>query len=63
MASSALDLAALELAHGLIEDLQRARHPQADQGPADAVEDRGDDFQGRVHGRSPWRARRRPTAS
>ena len=54
--------AALELADGLIEHLQRARHLQADQGPADAVEDRGDDFQG-----ASWTlslaARRRPTAS
>ena len=42
--------ATLELAHGLVQDLQRPRHLQADQSFADAVEDGGDDLQGRVHG-------------
>ena len=45
----------------LIKNLQRPGHLQTDQGLANAVEDRGDDFQG-VHGRSPWCARRWPTA-
>ena len=60
--SSALGLAALELTHGLIKDLQRPRHLQADQGSADAVENGGNDLQGRGHEGSPWQARRRPTA-
>ena len=53
--------ATLELTHRLIKNLQRPGHLQTDQGLANAVEDRGDDFQG-VHGRSPWCARRWPTA-
>ena len=55
-------LAALELTHGLVKDLQCSRHLQANQGSANAVENRGDDLQCRGHGCSPWHARRRPTA-
>src|SRR5258705_5255158 len=44
--------APLELTHRLIKNLQRPGHLQSDQGLANAVEDRGDDFQG-GHGRSP----------
>ena len=32
-------LAAFELAHGMVERFQRARHLQADQGAPDAFED------------------------
>src|SRR6266516_1617546 len=42
--------APLELAHGLIKDFQGSRHLQTDQRSADAVENRGDDLQGRRHG-------------
>src|SRR5579859_2368312 len=54
--------AALELAHGLVQDFQSSRHLQADQGFADAIEHGGDDLQGGIHGWSPWKARRWPTA-
>ncbi len=50
------DLAALELAHGVIERLQRAGHAQADQAGADAIERLG-------HRIPPSPARRRATAS
>ena len=50
------DLAALELAHGVVERLQRAGHAQADEAGADAVERLG-------HRAAPSPARRRATAS
>ena len=53
-------LAALNAAHGDIEDFEGARHFQADQIALDAVDD-GRDMN--VHRTPPWLARRRPTAS
>ena len=50
------DLAALELAHGVFERLQRARHAQADEAGADAVERLG-------HRAAPSPASLRATAS
>src|SRR5512134_1125139 len=47
----------------LIEDLHRSRHLQADEGAADPVQDSRGDFGCGDHDRSPWPARRRPTAS
>jgi hypothetical protein len=45
--------AALELAHGLVQDLQSPGHLQADQSFADAVEHGRYDLGSRVHGWSP----------
>jgi hypothetical protein len=62
MTSSGTGFAALELAHGLVQDLQSSGHLQANQGFADAVEYGRYDLDGRGHGWSPWQARRWPTA-
>ena len=50
------DLAALEPLNGMIQSLHRTRHLQPDQRTADPVEKLG-------HDRTPWAARRLPTAS
>ena len=55
--------AALDPAHGRVEDFDGARHFQADQATFDAVDDGGDDLGMRGHRVLPWPARRRPTAS
>ena len=57
------DFAAFELADRPIEDLQRAGHPQADEAVPDPFQDRRDDLGRAGHDRSPWPARRRPTAA
>ena len=44
IASSAVDLAALDAAQRDVEDLERPRHLQADQGLLDAVDERGSDL-------------------
>ena len=56
------DLAALEPAHDVVERLQRARHLQADQVVADAVERRRRQSREALMARLSW-ARRRATAS
>ena len=50
------DFSALELAHGVVERLQRAGHAQADEAGADAIERLG-------HRITPSPAKRRATAS
>ena len=58
------DFAPLELADGLVEDLERPRHLEADQGSADAVEHRGYDLgSARSWLALPGTASRRATAS
>ena len=58
-----IHFAALDPAHGGVEDFDGARHFQADQALLDAVDDGGDDLGMRGHRILPWLARRRPTAS
>ena len=52
LAAQALS-AALELAHGLLQDLQSPGHLQADQSFADAVEHGRYDLDSHIHGWSP----------
>ena len=52
------DLAALDAAQGDVEDFQRPRHLQGDEGGLDALDDGR-----RAHRTPPRRARRRPTAA
>jgi len=52
--------AVLEAAHRRVENLDRARHLEADHGLLDALDQRGRDFD--CHGAPPWPARRRATA-
>jgi hypothetical protein len=52
--------AVLEAAHRRVENLDRARHLEADHGLLDAIDQGGQDFDG--HGAPSWPARRRATA-
>jgi len=57
------DLASLDLAHGLVQHLERPGHLEPDQVAADAIEGLGRGHSGDGHGRPPPSARCRPAAA